>query len=398
VLLAAAPAVGWGDEIKLTPMVAVKEEYNDNLFFSSTNKASDYITTLSPGLMMQSNTERLKTAFSARIDQRLYLDYTNLDATDQFYTGNVSYAFTPKLSLVANAGYSQDSSPDRDIETTGLVLSAVRRIRQNYGLSGDYAFSEKTQATLSGQYSQDRYAEFANKSINDLDSGTGNLMVTHDISTLLPSTKARFGLGYANYQYVNANSTIDNYTGTVGLSRPFNEVWTASVDVGCRYTTSQNEITSLQFVPPFSFEPVTRTENTTGWGAVGNAVVSYKGEKTTVDFSLSHDIMPAYGFSGATERTALGLNMSRKFTQELSGTFEGGYILNNSTQGESSSSRQLDQNTVYVRPGIRYEINADMAVDATYTYTRTDYHENTDYAADRNMVMVRFYYQYPLFE
>jgi hypothetical protein len=378
-LLASMPAMG--NEIRLIPMVTVKQEYNSNIFFDPTQKMEDYITTLSPGLKLENNTERLKLEFSARLDQRLYAHNSNLNATDHAYLGRVRYEFSPTLRLAANAGFIQDSSPDRDIETTGVVQSAVTRNRQIYGLSGDYYFTEKTQASLSGEYFQDRYAY--PRSIDDLDAGRGNLMLIHDISSLLPATRARVGLGYARYLYTA--STVENYTGTVGLSRQFSEVWYAQVDMGCRYTPSQFEVAPLQ------------TVETSGWGAVGNVVVSYRGEKTNMDLSLNHDIAPTSGRAIASELTGLGLYVRRRFFHEFSGILSGGYFLNNYTPGESSNL-QLDEKTLYISPGIRYDFTPDMALDATYTYTRTDYARDNDNVANQSLVLVRFYLQNPLFE
>lgn len=375
-LMASLPALG--DEIRIIPMITVREEYNDNLYFDPTDTISDFITILSPGLRMERNTERLRAEFSARIDQRIYADNTDLNATDQTYLGRFQYEASPVFRLSANAGFIQDSSPDRDIATTGVVQSAATRNRQIYGLSGDYTFTEKTQATLSGEYFQDRFA-YSNE-IDNLDAGRSNLMVTHEI---LPDIRARAGLGYARYLYTA--STVENYTGTVGLGWRFTEVWHAMVDVGCRYTPSQVDVSPLESV------------ETSGWGAVVNAMLSYRGEKTNVDFSLNHDIAPTSGRAIASERTGLGLRISRRFFYELSGIFSGGYFLNNYTPGEFSYLN-IDEKTLYISPGLRYEFTRDMALDVTYTYTRTDYARDTDSAADRNLVMVRFHLQYPILE
>jgi hypothetical protein len=50
------------DEFKLTPSLAVKEEYNDNILYSTTNTQKGFITTLSPGLALTERTERMDLA------------------------------------------------------------------------------------------------------------------------------------------------------------------------------------------------------------------------------------------------------------------------------------------------------------------------------------------------
>jgi hypothetical protein len=396
-LLSSLPAAG--DEVRIIPMITVKEEYNDNIYFDKSSAISDFITTASPGLKLERNTERLQTNLTARIDERLYADQTSLNAMDQDYQANIGYALTPRLSFGAMAGYTQDSSPDRDIETTGLIMNALKRDRQKYGGSGRYAISEITLASLSAGYSKDHYEDNSeNQStpyFRDMETTNANLLVVHDLSAIFPATKGRASLGYANYQYVD--STIDNYTAMLGFSRAIHELWNVIIDAGVRYTPSQFDVSEYQFVPPFSFIPVTKTENTQGWGGVGNAVVSYHDDISTLDFTLNHDIMAASGRTGATERTSFSIRMNRRFAYEFTGLLSSGYFLNKSS-AEQYSVESIDEQTFYITPGIRYNFTRDMAMDISYTYTRTTYEEGGDTDADRNLVMLRFSLQYPLFE
>jgi hypothetical protein len=396
-MLLSLPAAG--DEIRIIPMISIKEEYNDNLYFEKSSGLSDFITTASPGLKLERNTERLKAGMTARLDERIYVDNTDLNATDQDYQGNIGYALSPRFSLGATAGFTRDSSPDREIETTGLVMNALKRDRQKFGGSGRYAISETTLTSFSADYTKDHYENNSpsqsNPYFRDMEAKNANLLFIHDLSAVLPATKGRASLGYANYRYVD--STIDNYTAMVGFGRAFHELWNVIVDAGVRYTPSQYETSQYQFVPPFSFVLVTNTVQTQGWGGVGNAVVSYKDDISSIDFSLNHDIMAASGRTGASERTSVGIRMSRRFAYEFTGLFSSGYFMNKSDTGQYSA-QAIDEQTLYITPGIRYNFTTDMSMDVSYTYTRTAYQEGSDSDADRNLVMVRFSMQYPLFE
>lgn len=386
------------DEVRIIPMITVKEEYNDNIYFERSGGLSDFITTASPGLKLERNSERMKAGLTARIDERLYIDNTDLNATDQDYQGSLGYALSPRLTVGADAGFTRDSSPDREIETTGLVMNALKRDRQKFGGFGRYAISEITQASLSAQYSKEHYENNQDSTtpyFRDMESKNANLLLIHDVSAILPQTKGRASFGYANYQYVD--STIDNYTAMVGFGRAFHELWNVTVDAGVRYTPSQFNVTQYEFIPPFFFIPVTKTEQTHGWGGVGNAVVSYKDDVSSLDFTIAHDIMAASGRTGASERTSFSVSMSRRFAYELTGYLSTSYFLNKSDQGQYSLDA-IDEQTFYITPRIRYNFTQDMAVDLSYTYTRTAYEESGDNDANRNLVMIRFSLQYPLFE
>ena len=170
-------------------------------------------------------------SLSGRLDHRLYSSHSNLNATDQYYEGTGKYAFTPRFNLSGKALYSLDSRPDRDLETTGLSFTNVKRQRQNYTLSGDYLLSEKTMTTFSYDYLNDKYDSV---SYTDLESNTFNLGFIRDMSIFLESTKARMNMGYAKYNMPGMK--IDNYEATIGIDRALNEKWNIVLDGGARYT------------------------------------------------------------------------------------------------------------------------------------------------------------------
>jgi hypothetical protein len=376
------------DEFKLTPSLTVKEEYNDNILYSSTNSQKDLFATISPGLVLRDRTERMNIFLSGRIDQRLYSKYSDLNATDQYYEGTGKYAFTPRFNLSGKVLYSRDSLPDRDFETTGLSLTNVKRKRQNYTFSGDYLLSEKTMATFSYDYINDMYDSLPR---SDLEANTFNLGFIRDMNGFLESTKARMNMGYTKYNMPGMK--VDNYEATLGIDRALNEKWNLLLDGGTRYTKSKFNITEFVLVPPFFVE---RKERNSGWGVVGQLALTYKGEKDSGNLSVVHDISPASGYSGSTERTSIAFSVSRRFTYELYGTLSGGYYINKSNAGEFSAQK-IDENMMRISPGIRYEFDKDKTVEASYTYNKTKYNvSNTE--AQRNIFFIRFRIQHNLFE
>jgi predicted porin len=387
----------YADEFKLTPSVAVKTEYNDNIFYTSTDTEKDFLATISPGLALTARTERLSIFLSGILDQRLYLRNSKLNTIDQHYEETIRYAFTPRLNVSGKALYSVTSSPDRDFETTGLSLTTVQRKRQNYTVSSDYVLSEKTMTTFSYDYLNDNYDR---ASSSDLESHTFNLGFIRDMSDFIKSTKARMNTGYSNYSV--SGMKVDNYEATIGIDHAFNEKWTLLFDTGPRYTISETRFTELEPVPSFVPFPhydltlVEKRKTSRGWGVVGQLALTYKGERDSGNLNLSHDISPASGYSGSTERTSFAFSMSRRFTYELFGTLTGGYYINKSSAGEFSAQK-IDENMMRISPGIRYEFDKDKSLEASYTYNRTRYNvTHTD--AQRNLFQIRFRAQHHLFE
>lgn len=369
-----------GDELKLTPFVALRQEYNDNIFFTESDETDDFIATISPGLELVERTERLDTRLSAQINNIIYYDNNELNSVDQDYTGQVRYRMTPRMDVSAEAGYTRDSRSDRDIEETGLVVGTATRDRQQYSLSGRYSPSEKTAATVSYAYDQD---DFDDPESNDSHSHSTNLGFTHNISYLIPQTLGRMNLGYARHDF--SDSLVDNYTWTIGVSRDFTEILSLLVDFGTRYTRSETEVPSIK-----------DKRKNTGWGGVGQVALSYRGELTDGSLSFFRDVRAASGRTGATERTALVFEIGQRFTEKLRGNLSAGYYLNNS-EGNDLAADDIDEKSLQCQTRARYEFTKDIALEASYTFTTIrDSEEHT--TTNRNLVFLRAVFQYPLLE
>jgi len=115
------PSVSDADEFKLIPSISVREEYNDNILYTSRDEIDDWITTVSPGLEVIQRTEQLDLNLSAIVSPIYYADHSDFDEVDQNYGARASYQITSLFGVNATARYDVTNRPDRDIETTGMV-------------------------------------------------------------------------------------------------------------------------------------------------------------------------------------------------------------------------------------------------------------------------------------
>ncbi len=396
------------NELKLLPSVTLKEEYNDNIFFSVNDRKSDFVSTLTPGIELSDRSERLDANILLRLNGILYARTSDLNSVDQDYRGRLGYALSPRNNLSLQAGYTLDSQPDREVATTGLVLSSpVKRHRQQYSISCERALTEKTSAALAYSYEQDDYD---NNRFSNLRYHDASLTLTHDLDWLMRATKGSVTFDYAHYKSfvtlidsLSSDSTVDNYSVTVGMSRAFSEVWSVQANAGGRYTVSKFRSWEIGLLPvqflgiellvPAYFPVEQKTHD---WGWVGQVALSYKGETTEGSLAFNADVQPASGqTSGTTVRNALIADVRRRFTYELSGAMSVGYYTNKSNPG-AITGQAIDQDTILLMPSIRYEFNKDMYIDASYQYTKVFYNLSHD-EADQNKFFIRFYIQHPFF-
>ena len=382
------PSGASSDEFRIVPSLALQEAYNDNIFFTQDNRTKSWIATISPGLALINKTEKLDLGLSALVNVVRYQDESSLNRDDQYYKGRLGYTFNPKVNMQAEAGWSRDYQPDRDIATTGLVLNNIQRDRTYAGLSGNLVLSERLTVGASYFYERDLYDS---PTVSDLETNQFSVGLYHALGL---ATKGRINLGYGGYRY-SAQDT-NSFWGTVGIEHRFHELWTVIVDVGGRFAQTKYQVQELQFVPPFFLVPVTVDKTSDEWSGVGKASINYKGEKTTCSLSLSYDLAPASGYGGAAQRTAFLFDIRHSLIYEFSGALSTGYFLNYASAGQYGLN-SLNEETFFVVPSLRYEFTRDLYLDLGYNFTDTQY-KNSNTSANRNLVFVRLFAQYPLFE
>jgi hypothetical protein len=382
------PSASLADEFRIVPSLALREGYNDNILFSTSDPIRSWTTTISPGLELINRTEKVDLALSGRVDVVRYHEESNYNSDDQYYRGRFGYTFTPRVNMQAEGGWSRTYQPDRDIFTTGVVLNNIQRDRTFAGLTGNWVLSERLTAGASYFFEQDIYDS---PQVSDLTGNQFSLGLYHSLGV---ATKGRFNTGYASYRYTAQDT--NTAWGTFGIEHTFHELWTVIVDVGGRFARTNYQVTELQFVPPIFLVPVTVDKTSEVWSGVSKASVNYKGEKTTLSLSAGYDLAPSSGLSGATQRTSFVFDIRHRLTWEFSVALSTAYFLNYAAAGDYGT-QGIDEQTFAISPSLRYEFTKDMYLELLYDYAATRFNiSDTD--AQRNLVYLRFYVQYPLFE
>jgi hypothetical protein len=400
------PGLAKAGEFRLVPSISQTLQFNDNVFLNSDRQVHDVAGTTTGGLELFNSTERLNLNVSTQLSQNLYKDNTSLDSTDGLVDGNIRYSLNPRLGLSAAGSYVSTAQPDRELLTTGLVLSGVRKNSTTYQAEADYALTERTLASLLYGGGTDNYR---NSRFSDLTYNTGALSFTHDLGMYLPRTKATLNTSYTRYTLTDAD--ISNYEATTGFSHSLRERWSIEMAAGLRRTDSSFDtlVPVGVAVGPFFIptDVVKERTTTSGWGGVGKASLSYKGEVANAAFTASRDIAPASGQNGTTERTAFTLSLDRRLGHGLRGFLDAGYFINKSKDGQFSVS-SIDLETLNVSPRIRYEFGrekiagsqslaGDMCVEASYTFTRLE-DKLGQTTAYRNLFFLRFFARHAVLE
>jgi hypothetical protein len=349
--------------------VAVQEEYNDNVFFSS-DKRSDFITTLTPALDFSARGERGEGSLSGGINWRHYVRVSS-DIVDYFSQGRFDYKVVPRLEVSGQAGVTRDSRPDRIDAATGLALN-TGSLRQSYHAGGNYTLSEKNTLSLSYGFDREDFdlEEVPSTRVHSASVGLGHL--------LAPETTFEENFVYS--RQLTDVSELDNYALMLGVKKKFRQLWSLALDVGGRYTHA-------------SFQGGSNTTNDdAGW--VGNLSFIYTGEKVHGDITFNHDISIAAGRTGSLERTGGSVSIGKRFTEKLSGNFSLGYFYNKSNQNQFSL-QPIDERTLNLNCLTRYELTRDLALEASYYYVNVS-NRGVGTDADQSIAMLRFIWRHSM--
>jgi hypothetical protein len=373
------------DEFKLIPSLAVRGEYNDNIFYTADNEEDDYITTISAGLELIERTERFDLDLSATVSPFYYTDYSDLDDVDHNYRGTVGYQISPLIGVNADALYDVSNRRDRDVETTGVVLTNDERKRQKYGLGFDYTLTEKAAMALSFGYLQDKWDD-ANFDRQDFEDYSARLNFTYNLSKWWDSTTGRLNFGVRRYKYeLSGIETSDTYkyTGAIGAQHWFSETVNLIVDLGANYTDSDFLNSGV-------------IENNTDSGGVGQAILEIRGEITRGSIRIAHQITSASGRGTTVNRSDVVLNLRRRFAERSVISIAAGFYNNKSDRGDFSL-QEIDENTFFVRPNIRWKFFEDFTLEAGYNFVYEDDLVNNE-DRRRSRVYLKVAYGLPLFE
>lgn len=398
------------DPMKLTLSTDVEGRYTDNVFFDINDYVSDYSTRISPGINGGWDKEDWALMFSGTAHFFRYLEYDELDAVDQLYSGQLDRQWGSRFSASLSASYLIDERRDRELSETGLLFGNDRRWRQSYGLGGQYQMSELTAMSLSYNLQMEDFDDETN-----YDSGihTVQLLITRSLDSIWENSSGRFQASGRFYEYrreyqgtenllgdpvgvdVEDRQNIDYYSMSLGIGYQWTEKLSLTVDLGARHSSNEQQVTHTFEPNVVGLTEITDEEENTSIGYIALLEMNYKSEKGLFNILASHDLVPASGRGGTTERSTLRLGMERRLARQWFFDCSLRTYLNRSD--ESGVTSDNDELTVEFHTGLRYAFNSQWSLG---TYWRTYWLDDRQLHVDRkqNTMTLLLDWNWPIIE
>jgi hypothetical protein len=220
----------------VTPSLTVSESFDDNIFLSSTDRQSDFITRVTPGLRLAYQSVPLSFVASYLPTLEKFVEHPELDNFGNTQSGLVLFNYVSPsegwtLSLTGAFTRStnpNDVDPAIDVEgrivTTSITAAASGsyRLTQDLSILGRAGYS-RTELDSPGSAPTDTYTVGVSlrKEFTAIDTGTLN----YDFTLFQPEDVGG-----------RAGDTRTSHTGTVGYQRKLTEDLSGSIRVGIRVT------------------------------------------------------------------------------------------------------------------------------------------------------------------
>lgn len=161
--------------VTLSGSITLSERYNDNLFFSETNREADYTTMINPRLTLTYNSQNLvfsgsyhgsgevhirhseanRHSQTASFDIGLPFLSRRIKGLDIQITENVTY--TPELPAFDTGEGVQGSVANQNLANEGIQVGRNDTFRNHAGITLSYSWSQRMNTTLSYANTITRY-------------------------------------------------------------------------------------------------------------------------------------------------------------------------------------------------------------------------------------------------
>lgn len=330
----------------VVPSVSVDELYDDNLFFASADKQSDFIIRVSPALEVGYEAETLSWSGRYRFDAEAYARETELNSANvrQFADVAVEYLPTKRLTLSAAADYTKTDTPlDLTIipgsSIPGSLVGRSEAQRTSVNAAAGYRLTAPTTGSLAVTWTREDLAGAGGNDTSALETWFDQRL--SEVNTLSYGYMYRqyrfdqFGMDGAAGPSRTRTVTQDSNTPWIGLSHQFNARTRVVVRAGPRVEGGS--------VHPYVLVSLQHQL------AKGKLLLDYKRDETTL-----------LGVPGILELEALYATFSRRFGSRLDIQLTPGYA----RVHQANSSTDIHS----LGLGAVYKINESVFLTASYDF------------------------------
>lgn len=359
--------------------LSIEQAYNSNIRAEKDNTESDFITTISPRLLMQKNVSRHSFFIDTTADVKRAFDISDENTEDYTATFGADLEAYHNLRMPIRAGIMQNHRDRRSI-TSGTKTTTPIEIDTKF-VNGGIAYNpNRVRVAANVQYAEQRNAnntflETGAQSVfedSDVDITTYDLNLSYSLRTSFrPFLNLRFEnsdylrLTFENGSFSGNNRDNDYLQGLVGTIFNYKGILYGGAAIGIDSRDYDDETiddtSNLSFVL------------NTNW-------VPYR--KSRFNLSLSQSNVEDNQVTSGYDSTMINFSYARELQQDFYSQVSLGYHLQ-----EFSSINRTDDNYL-AGLKLKYFLNSRMQLGAEYLYNKRESSIETN-GYEQNEIMLR---------
>ena len=395
----AGAAAGW----YLTPSVSLTEQWDDNIFRTSSQREADFLTRVTPGFSAGYQSQPLTLLGSFAFDSEIFAEHPNLDGAANGKRAGLQATYLPtrNLTLGLKSAYTETQTPSVLNTITNVEQGRAKATQTNASPTASYQLTPRMAADATYSYTRTTVGTASGTSTSGTSSTSatvaGLTTVTHraDLSltrqltpglvatpdestpttptpTVAPRATAA-DLGAVAYGLIvsefEGSPSITSHTLTLGWTHYFTALTSVSLRAGPRYTEG-------------AINPEVDAEIVHQDRSVRLSLAYFRSETTLVGQAGTSKTQGARGSLGWTPLRGMTITVTPSWAQTSSEV---------SQTTQSLTSQDI---TVYAADvSLSYQLTRWLTAGAAYHYTRQEQRPAT---IEDNIVLLRLEIAYPM--
>ena len=351
-------------EYTIEPSLSLSEEYNDNLFLGRSDRVSDFISYVSPGidLSTRSINSELKLSYSPTFS--LYRSHNELNETAHRFATNGAFTLSEKLTSTLTGSFvkSSETRDIRDIPSIGPVTVRAEWKYLTIGGGASYKLIDKLFYTLGLSYSD---ADTNASDLNKVKTYSGNMGLTYKTSE---RTALTANASYSKYDNRPASdATGQNYL--LGVTHSLSPAVTIGASAGAIITKIQDT-----------------GKSDIGFGGGVSLRKTY--ETGEINLSYNNNVIPSVESDTPLRAQIVSLQLSKHVTARFTASASASYSNYKSIKTIKTDRNKEDTDDVVCNAALTYSFIP--AVNLILSYNYVDSNDKTDNNRDfhNNIVLL----------
>ncbi len=387
----------------LEPDFAVSERYTDNLRMQINPARDNFITTLSPGVLLgyQAENHNVKTTF--KWNELIYHGESSLDFSEK--VANLTQQFIGERFRTDFSGqYAEQSTINTQLDLTDNAFNLQIQIpRTTKSLSPSFTFNlnETNSVQLAYNYTDvtfgrepglavsNSFSDYSNQQY----SGTLTHMFSDRFSVNLTGAYALFSTSGENPLANSVNllgftqdATTFNYQ--AGFQYAYDERTRLSLSAGIRDTTTDSS--NFLINPAGQTRPLSSDSSSTS-GNVFSANLNRKFDWGSIDLNGGQQLSPA-STNGQRNTTTFSVNARYNLTDRWISGVNASYLLTEQLSSSGATNTDNSRTFTTLSPNIQWRWTPEMSFRLTYSYRQLEFGSINETALG-NDLQLQFSYQ-----